>query len=629
MSAFAGWIEFKKTTQKEHVVQNMLSHACSSNPEQINILSDDLVCIAEYSDTLHNGLIIRDNLILVASARLDNKKALAKKLIIDLADLDAVSDPELIYFSYKKWGANLVNHLTGDFAFVFWIPNFKQVFMGRDHVGSKQLVYYYKNDKLLFATSIKSLLASGLIARKLNESKFIDQLILEQQDAEQTFFEDVYILPAGHSMTIKSGKCIKSKYWNIDTSQRLTGINRDEILLECVEIFSNAVTDRLETGVRNAVMLSGGLDSSAVASVAARSLATKELPLVTYTAVPSPQFSKEPKQGSVYDERVYVESLVEKYPNILDSYIDAHEYGLISTLEDTFETAYMPPRNLINQLWIQAIADEAAQANVKNLLTGITGNYFLSYDGSGIFLEKLFSMNWISMHRQLQALAKSRSKNYMQLFKKYILFPLFPDSLWRIYQEYFRKNLVVNVREIVINPDLYSNKQICALCKGSDPYFRGRANWRQEVVAALDIFSGDVACLEKGVSIKSGVNLLDPTRDKRLIEFVLSVPTEFFINEGRTRLLVRDGLQEILPTAIRNRTDYGLQGADWQLRLNAERDTIKQEIQRLSQHDLVRKFIDIERVGKIVDSSSLEDSLSANILTRGLTMAKFIEWVEN
>ena len=626
MIDFIGWVEFTDKRVNKSALLKTLPVTGTEGREQI--LEQPQLCFVSNADGPSGGIVENESLILMGAARLDNKNELAKKLSLVANEFSHLHDQELLIKAYLKWGAGFVDVVNGDFALAVWLKQKNKLLLFRDHVGTRMLVYQHLDQRVLFSSSPKALFNCKLTDKKLNQEKLLDYLILEQQDSRQTFFKNILMLPAGHQMNVDAGTVRIKRYWNLDVDYSTSNIDRNELFVQFKSLFLNAVNDRLDDSNKNTVMLSGGLDSSAIACAAAKHLAMRNKELSTYTSVPLQQLEDNPEPGSVYDERPYVESVQALYPNIATNFVDASQYDVVSILKPTFESTLMPPRNLTNQLWIQAILDQAAADGTSRILTGFCGNYFVSLGGTHHLLELFLRLRWLQLHRQLRSYAQRQAAEYPGLVKSHIIRPLIPRPLWRMYQEKVCKHSIVDHREIPIHPNLLTTKQISKRCRALDPYYRSVIDWRKQSKAVLDIFSGDVSFLEAGMHASTGVTMLDPTRDKRLIEFCLSLPTSVFFDQGRSRLLIRDGLADILPEKIINRSRYGYQDADKHIRLNQCRSQIQLQLKSVADHDLVRKYIDIPRLISLLESSSLEDSLSANLVSRGLSMSQFIAWAQ-
>jgi asparagine synthase (glutamine-hydrolysing) len=178
------------------------------------------------------------------------------------------SDTEVILRQYEQDGAACVHKFNGMFAFAIWDDRTKTLFMARDRMGVKPLYYYWDGRHFLFASEIKALLATGIPARELNEQALWDYLTFRYVPQPQTIWRNIHKLPPGHSLTIslENPEPRPVRYWDIPYTDRIQRRSESELLGEFEELFVDAVRLRLIADVPVGILLSGGLDSSAVAA---------------------------------------------------------------------------------------------------------------------------------------------------------------------------------------------------------------------------------------------------------------------------------------------------------------------------------------------------------------------------
>ena len=149
--------------------------------------------------------------VIVADARLDNRRDLLAALGLSGSAAGEIGDSELILRAYERWGEACATKLIGDFAFAIWDSQNQSLFCARDHVGVKPFYYHQSSSAFLFASEIKALLTSPIVPYRLNPSRVADYLVGLFDDQAITFYRDVYRLPAGHTLTVtRSGTRIRS-----------------------------------------------------------------------------------------------------------------------------------------------------------------------------------------------------------------------------------------------------------------------------------------------------------------------------------------------------------------------------------------------------------------------------------
>jgi asparagine synthase (glutamine-hydrolysing) len=181
------------------------------------------------------------------------------------------SDTEAILHQYEKDGEACVQHFNGMFAFAIWDAEKRRLFLARDRVGVKPFYYFWDGKHLIFASEIKSILASGYVQRKLNRQALWDYLTFRYVPQPETIWQNVHKLLPGHTLTISFDRPEPNvaRYWDIPYGDSPVRREAEELDHEFAELFIDAVRLRLIADVPVGILLSGGLDSSAVAAAVA------------------------------------------------------------------------------------------------------------------------------------------------------------------------------------------------------------------------------------------------------------------------------------------------------------------------------------------------------------------------
>ena len=186
------------------------------------------------------------------------------------------SDTEVILHLYEEYGKRCVDHLRGMFAFAIWNRRTKELFIARDRLGVKPLYYVHTDDgALFFASEIKALLAADALRPKLNLAALPDYLANHATSDDTTLFAGVRRLLPGHTLLWHDGKILIERYWDARPGEIAEGRSRSvaDYVDEWRELFRTSVKLRLMSDVPLGVFLSGGIDSSAIASVMSQMVA--------------------------------------------------------------------------------------------------------------------------------------------------------------------------------------------------------------------------------------------------------------------------------------------------------------------------------------------------------------------
>ena len=178
------------------------------------------------------------------------------------------SDTEVVLHGYEKWGKELPKHLRGMFAYAIYDKNKEEIFISRDHFGIKPLYYYQNKDIILFGSEIKSFLAHPKFQKELNKDLLGAYLTFSFTPTDETFFKNVYRLPAGHSMTIniKKKKITIERYFKPDFTTTTESL--EEVTDKITKVMKDSVKHHLISDVEVGSFLSSGVDSSYLVSLA-------------------------------------------------------------------------------------------------------------------------------------------------------------------------------------------------------------------------------------------------------------------------------------------------------------------------------------------------------------------------
>ena len=175
------------------------------------------------------------------------------------------SDTETIIYAYEEFGIECLKKLRGMFAFAIWDTNDESLFIARDRVGKKPLVYsFLQSGNFVFGSELKSLLAHGEISKEIDYQALNAYLTFGYVPEEFCIFKDVRKLAPGHFLLFKDGKVKTEQFWDFKYSEINETRSEADYLEELREKIKDAVNVRLISEVPLGAFLSGGVDSSAV-----------------------------------------------------------------------------------------------------------------------------------------------------------------------------------------------------------------------------------------------------------------------------------------------------------------------------------------------------------------------------
>ena len=211
------------------------------------------------------------------------------------------TDTEVILAAFDKYREECLQYFDGMFAFAIWDQQEQVLFCARDRFGEKPFYYHFGDTSFMFASERKALWAAG-VEKKINNPLLLTYLSSglssTPADSTITFHQDIFSLPPSHYIKIQlpTLSFTMNRYWDGDKQSRLK-ISDDDAIEQLTALFNTSVSRRLRSDVTIGISLSGGLDSSTIASFVS-AIGDRETKYNSFSAV-FPGFEK--------DESRYVE----------------------------------------------------------------------------------------------------------------------------------------------------------------------------------------------------------------------------------------------------------------------------------------------------------------------------------
>lgn len=177
------------------------------------------------------------------------------------------SDTEVLINAFQEWQTGCLPKLNGMFAFAVWDEQEKTLTLVRDRTGIKPLYYARIDEKLVFASEIKAILASKLIRAELDFEGLNQFLTFLWTVPPHTLFKDIYQLPPAHFLVWKNGEISVNEWWDLDFAREERGKSEDFWREQVLETLEKAVRMEMIADVPLGAFLSGGVDSSSIVAL--------------------------------------------------------------------------------------------------------------------------------------------------------------------------------------------------------------------------------------------------------------------------------------------------------------------------------------------------------------------------
>lgn len=536
-----------------------------------------------------------DGVYLTADCVLDNREDVLRELSLGK---DA-PDGEIIFEAYRKWDEKLINHLVGIFAFAIYDRKKKKFLLYTDHTSSRCVNYTYKDGKIYFATTYRSILdALDEKDRNLDDRWMSECLSNPSADlimrAGFTPYKNIFQLEAGTYIKVQDGKIEEKVYWNPKKEvKRLRLKSMEEYKENYIRVFKEIIKSHIKEEKDVGMMLSAGLDSTAVASITAPILKENGGTLHTYTSVPHPEYENEKDRFYIVDESKGAKIIGSKFDNVKQTFIDYEEKDAFTELEDYIKGTELPLKSSINLAWLSEIYKHAANDGCRILLKGQYGNSTISYGAILTYVyQKVMTGHFIKAYKQLRRFKQRKrvgKRKIVDVTKDQIKQKIvYDDSMFRdgyLKDHKFKKWDILNTVKML---DKVSGGSI----------MDSKAQWKSAVFS--ESILQHLGMFDTKISLMTGVLMRDPTKDKRMIELCLSYPIDCFIIDGEERALVRNFLRGIVPNELLDdKNRRGLQGADFRYRLERNKSINTDKIAECLKNPRLNVYMKKEKIKEL------------------------------
>ena len=447
------------------------------------------------------------------------------------------TDTEVLLNAYIAWGKDCLHKLNGMWAFCIFDKIENKLFAARDRFGVKPFYFSQTNNQFLFASEISSILSVREQKPEANMTAIFDYLVFNRTDQnDQTFFKNIFTLKHGHSLFIEGNSFRIEEWYNLRKNLKhpfKTPHEYKNMLIDSVRL-------RLRSDVPIGVCFSGGLDSSSILSIIINILERQNIN--TFSAVY--------KKGETGDETEFIE----EYKNIVKNmhFTSPSAKSLYQDMHSFIKTHQEPIPS--TSPYAQYKTMELAKTKVTVTLDGQgadeqLGGYHYFF---GIYFKELFyKLKWGKLLKEILAYKKQHNSQYAL---KSFLFFLLPS--------FIRLKLRAKERGY-LNNEFYARYKSTSIT--SDTIY----NSKTLNDALIDHFEYKLEHLlkwEDRNSMHFSIEARVPFLDYRLVERTLSLTPESLLDNGTTKVILRESMKGLLPKKIRLRQDkigFGTPESEW------------------------------------------------------------------
>ena len=476
--------------------------------------------------------------VIAADVRLDEPIALTSQLG---GDASKAEEDWLLLAMLERFGPSALDRVLGDFAFASWNKNTHRLVCARDAFGIRPLAYFHKPGKLFaFASLPKALHGAGIVPKKVDEDALARRMVRNLRH-DDSLIVGIKRLPPANVIEISREGISLARYWQLDrTAIGTRKCLPEEAARELRRLVNEAVNCRLPRTGEIGAHLSGGLDSSAIAVLAARQLREQGRALHAYSFL-----DRQRNDITLEDETEFVKAVVEQEGDI--DWTPIRRPARLSSLDEPIDVDKMTDLAEHRRTWCARAPRRKASSLV---LSGWGGDEGATFNGRGTFAELFLRGRWRTLAREVLALKRERGWSVPRILNNEIVSYLRPEGVINFVkriigrdadlQTLLRQSLSTSARRRL------AETRAEGLRMAPD----GRENrWRLMTSPHITEFAEVWA----QTGARYGLAFAFPLLDRRVVEFSLSLPSELFLRGGFRRRPFRDAMVDVLPERVRLR----------------------------------------------------------------------------
>ena len=490
---------------------------------------------------------------IIFNGEIFNFKSLKKELEQKGVSFTSGTDTEVLLKLYITEGKSFLNKLNGFFAFAILDKEDNSLFIARDRIGIKPLHIYQDEDKLIFGSELKSLMAYN-ISKEIDYASLLIYLQLNYIPPPYSILKNVKKILPGHYMIIKGREIWEDSYYKIPYNAgkvETNPISYESSQKKLLELLDQSVQKRMISDVPLGAFLSGGIDSSAIVALASRH--TNKLNT----------YSIGFKDNKFFDETAYAQLVADKYKTnhtvfkISNDDLLSHYKGVLDYIDEPFADSSALAVNILAKETRQHVTVALSGDGADEMFGGYNkymGEYKVRNGGFvSAMVCKLLPL-W-------KVLPKSRNSYIFNKVRQFERFSLGrrstpKDRYWK-WSSFVGKEEalgLLNVKNKALQYEV--EDRIEELTKNF-----GLGSSINDVLYndMHMVLQGDMLPKVDFMSMKNSLEVRVPFLDHELVEFAFNLPSKYKVTKGMKKKILQDSFRELLPKELYNRPKQGFE----------------------------------------------------------------------
>lgn len=569
MCGITGWINLKSSKspneQNEAILHGMCERIVHRGPNSEGIWMDATVALGMRRlsvidlETGDQPVFSADkSVVVMMNGELYNYREVRADLEKRGHKFITRSDTEILPHLYEEYGEDLVDHLNGMYAFSLWDTRKKKLIIARDRFGEKPLYYGVFDEKLIYASEPKAILAHPSVTPELDLDALRQYLSYDYVPAPKSIYKGISKLPAAHILTVENSAIKTRRYWNQTFAKNGHKPSLENSAAELKELLSDAVRMRLVSDVPLGILLSGGVDSSTVAAFAVQH-ATERVKTFSIG------FEEDSFDESKYARMVAKHLSTDHHEDKLNAATAGELISEIGTwLDEPMSDASLIPTYLLAKFVRRHVTVALGGDGGDEIFAGyptyfahkVTKGYMTipRFLRSGVIEPVVRSLPVSTNYMSFDFKAKRfiRGANFGTVKRHYSWFGSF--ALEEQEQLLLPEVLAATDKDIYRGP-----REMLSICDASDEIEQMQFLDMNFYLAEDILTKVDRAAM--AVSLETRAPFLDP----RVAKFAAGLPLDYKLSGKKGKFILKKAVEGLLPKEILNRPKkgFGVPVAEW------------------------------------------------------------------
>lgn len=492
---------------------------------------------------------------IVFNGEIFNFRELRQRLIRKGHHFHSQTDTEVILRLYITEGRNFLKKLNGFFGLAIYDKEEDSLFIARDRMGVKPLLVYRDEDKLLFASEMKSLLALG-VPRKLDYVALSHYLQLNYIPGPATIFKGVKKVKPGHYLYVKGRKVVGKAWYRIPYDPKKTQKNKlsyEQQQKKLLELMDDAVARRLVADVPLGSFLSGGIDSSAITALAAR-----HTPHLNTFSI---GFRDEP----FFDETKYANLVAKMHQtnhtvfSLTNQDLYDHIFDVLEYIDEPFADSSALAVYILSKRTREKVTVALSGDGADELFAGYNkhmGEFQVRRGGFKAEAVTGLNLLWDMLPKSRNSFFGNRIRQFQRFSRGMLSGP--KDRYWdwaSFVNERDARNLLSPAARRKVGKKLAEKRRRDIL-----EHLHADGDLNEVLLTDMNlVLPNDMLAKVDMMSMANSLEVRTPFLDYKVVNFAFSLPVESKINANMKKRIVQDAFRPMLPEELYKRPKHGFE----------------------------------------------------------------------